>query len=519
MNILTSQQMRESDAYAIDVLKIPSIQLMENAAAQVVRVVRKRHPSAKSVVVVCGKGNNGGDGLAVARLLQQSGWQARAVLLDRAAELKTDPAANWKRAVDAGVSCSENVAGPALARHISECDLVIDALFGTGLGKPLEGRYAEAVATMNASGCEIGAIDVPSGLSSDSGEIIGPAVRAGWTVALAALKYCHVLDPARELCGAVHSAEIGIPTHSDFTLLRCSEAAAGFPRRAAASHKGTHGHAVIIAGSTGKSGAAYMAGKSALRAGAGLVTVVSPARVQPVIAALGPELMTLPATGNENFLSAECVTELLHFLEDKQAIAVGPGIGQNDATREALRKLLARCPLPAVLDADALNLVASDPWMLTQRKPETTVLTPHPGEMARLLENRYGFGSENAAPIRAQTGRGFACIVVLKGYRTLICTPSGRAYLVPTGCQSLASAGTGDVLTGAIASLLAQRVAPLQAALTAVYAHGLCGNLWERQFPNQALNAMDIPSTLWNRAVQEIMTGELEGDYLGLYLS
>lgn len=518
MNILTSQQMREADAYAIDELKVPSIQLMENAAAQVVRVVRKRHPSAKSVLVVCGKGNNGGDGLAVARLLQQSGWQARAILLDRTADLKADPMANWKRAVEAGVACSENAGGPALARYISECDLVIDALFGTGLVNPLEGRYAEAVEIMNRSGCEIGSIDVPSGLSSDSGEIIGPAVRAAWTVALAALKYCHVLEPALEYCGTVHSAEIGIPTHSDFTLLRCSEAAAGIPRRAAASHKGTFGHAVIVAGSTGKSGAAYMAGKSALRAGAGLVTVVSPSRVQPAIAALGPEIMTLPATGNENFLSAECVTELLHFLEDKQAIAVGPGIGLNDDTREALRKLMARCRLPAVLDADALNLVASDPWMLSQRKPETTVLTPHPGEMARLLKT----DTASVQKTRLQSARKLAadsqCIVVLKGYRTIIAAPSGRAFLVPTGCQALASAGTGDVLTGAIASLMAQRITPLQASLTAVYAHGFCGNLWERQFPNQALNAMDIPSTLWNRAVNEIMKGDIEGDYLGLRL-
>lgn len=517
MNILTAREMQQADAYAIEVLKVPSIQLMENAAAQVVRVLRKRQPAAKSVAVVCGKGNNGGDGLAVARLLQQSGWQARAILVDRSADLKPDPAINWKRAVDAGVACSENANAAALARHMSECEFVLDAIFGTGLAKPLEGRYAEAVDAINRSKREIGSIDVPSGLSSDSGVVIGPAVRATWTLALAALKHCHVLEPAREYCGFVYAADIGIPTKSDLTLVRRAQSASGFPQRTAAAHKGTFGHAVIIAGSTGKSGAAYMAGKSALRAGAGLVTVASPAHVQPAIAALGPEIMTLPVSGNPDSFSPECVTELLHFLEDKQSFAMGPGIGEGKGTREVLHAVLSGCGMPAVLDADALNIVAEEPLMLQPRKPETTVLTPHPGEMARLLRKSTNEVQSDRIAAARKAAADFGCIVVLKGYRTVIATPAGQAFLNPTGCHALASAGTGDVLTGAIASLLAQRVPPLQAAITAVYTHGLCGNLFERQYPNQALNAMDIPG-LWNRAVHETSHGDVEGDYLGLHL-
>ena len=517
MNILSAREMQEADRHAIEVLKIPSIQLMENAAAAVVRVVRKRHASPVSVAVVCGKGNNGGDGLAVARLLQQGGWQARALLLDASAELKPDPAVNWKRAVEAGVTCLENVNPAGLARHMSECDLVLDALFGTGLTKPLEGRYAEAVEAMNRSKRHIGAIDVPSGLGSDSGELIGPAVRAAWTVALAALKHCHVLEPAREYCGTVHAADIGIPAPSQLSLLRSREAASGFPLRKAQANKGTFGHTVIVAGSTGKSGAAYMAGKSALRAGAGLVTVASPSFVQPAIAAHGPEIMTFPVSGDPHNFSVECVTDLLRFLEDKQAMAVGPGMGQQGTSLEFLRELRARCALPAVLDADALNLAAQDLTMLARRKPETTVLTPHPGEMARLL----GATTQSVQSDRVAAARKLAqetgCIVVLKGYRTVIAAPSGRAFINPTGCHALASAGTGDILTGAVAGLLAQGAAPLQASLTGVYTHGFAGNLFEQQYPNQALNAMDIPA-IWNRAVHEICHGGIESDYLGFHL-
>ena len=307
--------------------------------------------------------------------------------------------------------------------------------------KPLEGRYAEAVEAINRSKREIGSIDVPSGLSSDSGEVIGPAVRATWTLALAALKHCHVLEPASEFCGIVYAADIGIPTKSDLTLVRCAQSASGFPQRTAAAHKGTFGHAVIIAGSTGKSGAAYMAGKSALRAGAGLVTVVSPAHVQPTIAAHGPEIMTLPVSGNPDSFSPECVTELLRFLEDKQSFAMGPGIREREGTCEVLRAVLSRCPLPAVLDADALNLVAEEPSMLQPRKPETTVLTPHPGEMARLLRTSTNDVQSDriAAP---KAAADFGCIVVLKGYRTVIATPAGQAFLNPTAA-ALASAGTG----------------------------------------------------------------------------
>lgn len=517
MNIVNSREMQAADAHAIEVLGIPSIQLMEKAAAAVVRVVRKRRASPGSVAVVCGKGNNGGDGMAAARLLQMTGWQARVLLPDRASDLKPDPAVNWKRAVDAGISCIENVNPAGLARHMSECDLVLDALFGTGLTKPLDGRYAESVEAVNRSKREVGAIDVPSGLSGESGEVMGPAVRATWTVALAALKYCHVLEPACEFCGQVYAADIGIPTQSDTTLLRCREAAAGFPQRDAAAHKGVFGHAVIIGGSTGKSGAAYMAGKSALRAGAGLVTIASPSQAQMAIAAHGPEIMTLPLARNPHRFTLECVTEVLRFLEGKSAVAVGPGMGAEPEAQDFLRELLSGAALPAVLDADALNIVAREPSMLAARAPSTTVLTPHPGEMARLLGADTRIVQSGRLAAARKLAADLGCIVVLKGYRTIIAAPSGRACINPTGCQALASAGSGDILTGAVAALLAQGVSPWQAALTAVYTHGFAGNLFERQFPNQALNAMDIPA-LWNRAVHEICYGEMESEYLGLHL-
>jgi len=519
MYVLNADQMRAADSHAIRELGIPSRVLMENAAAKVADVVAARNPQPRPVCVVCGKGNNGGDGMAAARLLKQRGWNPVVLLLGRASELKADSGENWRRAIESGVLCHEVEDLSVFESHLSDCDLVIDALFGTGLTKPLEGIFSGAVQKINQSGREVISIDVPSGVSSDSGELPGPAIRAHFTVALAALKYCHVLSPACRMCGETYVVDIGIPAKSTTSIVRNEDLYRTLPHRKPDSHKGTYGHAVIVAGSTGKSGAAYMAGKAALRSGAGLVTVVSPSAVQPVIAALGPEIMTEPAPGNPNYFDTKAGMDVLRILEGKSAVAIGPGIGTSEDTAAFLQQIVPKIRCALVIDADGLNLVARQLSLLRSRKPLSTLLTPHPGEMARLLEtttqevqkDRIGAAKKLAAETQS--------IVALKGYHTVLADPEGRVRINLTGSSALASGGTGDILTGVLTGFLAQGLATIDAALCGVYLHGLVANLFEAEYPQQALNAMDILS-YWNRAVHLTRTQkDLEDEYLKIHFS
>lgn len=519
MKVLNAEQMRASDQHAIEVLKIPSISLMENAATQVTRVMLQRYPQPGSCIAVCGKGNNGGDGLAVARLLRQHGWNSMAVLLDPAASLARDPAENWNRAIHAGVRCLENLTIENLTGYLNESEIVVDALFGTGLKKPLEGKYGDAVEAMNSSGKEIIAIDVPSGLSSDSGDIPGRAVHGTATVSLAALKFCHVLPPAAELCGEIYVVDIGIPTGSGTTVIRAKDVAQLLPYRKPDSHKGAYGHAVIVAGSTGKSGAAYLSTKGALQCGAGLATAVACANVQHAIASMNPEIMTFVAPGPADYFSPEASSKVLEFLKGKSAVALGPGIGTESSTLEFVRTLIPQIESALVIDADGLNLLAQDKSLLSKRKPWSTVLTPHPGEMARLMNTKTETVQKDRIKVAKTLAAETKSVVVLKGYRTVIADPEGETWLNITGGQALASAGTGDILTGVLIGYIAQKLPPLQAALAGVFAHGLTGNLFENEFPQQALNALDILK-YWNKAIRLIQTEQdLEGEYLKLHFA
>ncbi len=519
MKIVTAQQMQSADAHAIDVLKIPSLSLMENAATQVARILLEHYLEPGNAAIVCGKGNNGGDGMAVARLLRQHGWSTTILLLEPYTGLKPDPLENWNRALHTGVRCLDNVVIADLPALLKEADIVVDALFGTGLSKPLEGIYAEAVEVINNSEKEIWSIDVPSGLSSDSSEIIGRAVHATGTIALAALKYCHVLPPASELCGAIYIVDISIPTASTTTVVRGADVAQLLPYRASNSHKGIYGHVVSYAGSKGKSGAAYMCGKSALRAGAGLSTVVSPAGVQPTVASYGPEIMTIAAQGHLDFFSAEELSQALEFTKGKSVVALGPGIGTSEQTWAFVKDFVDKIDVPMVIDADGLNLIAMDRSVLLKRKPGSTVLTPHPGEMARLLNTDTKKVQSDRLAAASQLAKETGSVVVLKGYRTIIADAEEHLWINPTGGPALASGGTGDILTGAICAFIAQNVPVLQAAIAGVYIHGFTANLFEKEFPQQALNAMDILS-LWNKAVHIIRTDKnFESDYLNLHFS
>lgn len=497
--------MRAADAHAINDLGIASLSLMESAAAEVVKVIVDRYPDKRHVLVVCGKGNNGGDGLAVARLLKALGWSPSVVLLGKSSDLNADPGHHFARAVAAQVPVKESTDGPLLQMHLADSDLVVDAIFGTGLARAAEGAFAQAIEAINASEKPVVSVDIPSGLSSDTGERIGPAVVARTTVALAALKYCHVLSPGCTHCGDLYVRDIGIPTTSPVTLTVSRDVAALLPKRATEGHKGDFGHALVMAGSNGKAGAAYLCGKAALRTGAGLVTIVSPQKAQIAVASYGPEIMTEPVAGNPDFFSAEALTRLRELVKDKSVVAIGPGIGTHTDTMAPFKQVVAETQAPLVIDADGLNLLAQDRSILLKRKPSTTVLTPHPGEMARLMGTTVEAVQHDRIDAARRLAQESGAIVVLKGYRTVIAEPGGRVTINPSGGSSLASGGTGDVLTGAIAGLIAQGLSPEQAARTAVFAHGLAGNLWEKKYPQQALNALDVLS-LWNETVHLIRT-------------
>lgn len=474
MKVLTAAEMREADRITVE-RGIPSLVLMENAARCVVEALEKGFAplAAQRIAVICGKGNNGGDGLAIARLLLLAGCDVTAVLAADAAELAGDAAANLAMLDAAGGSVVHEI--PARLRHAT---LVIDALLGTGLAGPAREPYARWIAEINAgfSRARIVAVDIPSGMASDSGTSAGPYVRADLTVTFAAPKPGLVLPPNCDAVGELVTGSIGTPPDlldvSDLSLSEPRDFAPLFQPRARDANKGRYGHVLLVAGSRGKTGAAALAAMAALRAGAGLVTVAAPASAVAGIAAHAPEIMTEAQAETAAGGLAECDAAVL---ERKSLVAAGPGLGTDPRTIETMRRLVDELDLPMVLDADALNALSGTDF---QGRGRVRVFTPHPGEMSRLAARPVDeIQSDRLAAARGMaSARGVT--VVLKGQRTVIAYPDGRAWINPSGSPALAKGGTGDVLTGLIAGLMAQFPADWELAVrAAVWIHGRCGEL------------------------------------------
>ena len=475
MRILTSAEMAAVDRAAQKKGKIPSLVLMERAAEGIVALAGDLFPGARRVAVLCGPGNNGGDGLAAARRLHARGIAPAIVLLAPPEKLRGDPLANWKAARERDIPWrAARDAAPALA----EADLVIDAIFGTGLSRPLAGPARRLVEAANASGRPILAVDVPSGLSGDRGDVFGPAIRARATGAIAALKRCHVLYPARARCGEIAVVDIGIPdalletrAHR-FAIVGREEIAPLFPRRAPDAHKGDAGRVVVVAGSRGKAGAALLAALGALRAGAGLVTIACPESIERGFLARLPEAMTRPLPDEGGALAAGAAKALVPLLEDADAVAVGPGLGTGDGARRAVHAIV-RSGVPALFDADALNAFAGRPEAFRRRAP--AIVTPHPGEAGRLLGSPAAAVQADRPKAAAELARRTRAIAMLKGAGTICASPGGNLWLNPTGSPALAKGGTGDVLAGVGAALLAQGLEASDAAVAAAFVHGLAG--------------------------------------------
>lgn len=511
MRVLTAEAMREVDRSAIEELGLPGLVLMENAALGVVGAIGEaggKIGEASSAAVFCGPGNNGGDGCAIARHLAVRGWEVRIFLVIGKSEPAGDAGLQLAICRRMGLPVDEvrDSAGVRAAMDAArELDLAIDALFGTGLGRALAGVFAEVVEAMNELPVPRVAVDLPSGLDASRHQLLGPCVRADLTVTFAAPKVAHVLPPASETVGELAIADLGIPPRlveeveepvGQLHLLVGEELAGLLPPRERSGHKGSYGHALLVAGAPGKAGAAILAARGAVRAGAGLVTIGVPEPILPTVDLGSIESMTLGLPAGASGLIAEAAVErVLDAAQGKAVLGLGPGLGQEPEAAAAIRRIVREAKLPVVADADAVNAFAGRAEELKDRT-EATVLTPHPGELGRLLGMKTSEIQEDRVAAARKAAAATGAIVVLKGSLTLVSAPGGNVWINPTGNPGMATGGSGDVLTGLVAGLLAQREAfaldVLDAVLLAVYLHGLAGDLAAARLGEQALAAGDL---------------------------
>jgi ADP-dependent NAD(P)H-hydrate dehydratase / NAD(P)H-hydrate epimerase len=536
--VIFAQQMREIDRLTVENYHTTSLLLMESASAACLEAIRTRFNgelSGKRALVLCGKGNNGGDGAALARGLCRASVQCDVVLFGKFAETAGDAHTNFESvrrlaSFEAGspeapapltfIECENVSAWEQIAKPRRTYDVIVDALFGTGLTRPLKGVFLKVIehlamlmsARERAGGGRplVLAIDIPSGLNADKSEPLGPAVRADVTVTFTAPKPANVLPPASHFGGDLIVADIGSPasliaaTKPWLFLMEAEDVQRWLvsTRYKPESYKNTHGHVLIAAGSRGYSGAAALCGNAAMRSGAGLVTIATPSSAQPLVATRAmPEVMTTAlAETDRGAASDEAVDHFLSLAAKATVVAIGPGLTSDDErTRRFVRGIVERRTRPCVIDADGLNCLAPWPAELRGSEAQPLILTPHPGEMLRLL----GTNERSTLSDRASAARDFAVaykvILVLKGSRPIVAAPDGRVFINPTGNAGLGTAGSGDTLTGLISGFLAQAYGtlehdadPLAATIAALYVGGLAGDLAARKLGMRTMVASDI---------------------------
>ncbi len=483
MLLLDAKTMQELDRQAIEDVGIPGIVLMENAGKGCLKVLSSKFPTEleRGCLVVAGPGNNGGDGFVIARWLAQKGFSVKVLCLCQLEKFKSDALTNLNICRNMGIEIHECPDEPALDERaflFDTCPVIVDAIFGTGLSREVAGHFAKAISLMNSSNSKVLSVDIASGLSSDTGSVLGCAVKADCTVTMAAAKIGHVNWPGRLYTGELHVVDIGIPS---FVISKASgkaeffqddEFTACFKQRPADGHKGTFGHLLIIGGSRGKTGAVCLAAQAALRSGAGLVTVAAPRSSQFVIAgklteAMTEGLMETPV-GEPSFHAVEGLSELY---ERKRAVCIGPGLGLSREATIFCQEVITRCPLPLVVDADGLSAL-SGALEVVKRSTAPRVLTPHPGEMSRLLDCTVKEVQQDRIGAARKLADETGSTVVLKGYSTIVFDPSGKFSINSSGNQGMGAGGMGDCLTGIIGALLAQGYSSWDAARIATFAHG-----------------------------------------------
>ena len=477
----TGDEMNRIDRDAIERLALPARLLMENAGRAVAAALRQRFPSAQRPLVVCGGGNNGGDGFVVARVLRDWDDRCNPVVLALGEGVRRSPEAqaNLELLLNSDVEVIVGSGSKEIEACLARCDLVVDAVFGVGLQRPVEGALAHTLQTLRGCALPVLAVDLPSGISSDSGAVLGVELEAELIVTLGLPKLGLALRPFD--C-EIWVADIGLPRQAieacgvrQYLLTR--EAVGGWlPERPAAGHKGSFGHVLVAAGSEGKTGAGTLAAQGALRAGAGLVTAAVPRSLNPIFEIKLTEAMTLPLEdGGTGRLDEAVLDTLLSEAHARDVLVLGPGLGVHEGTVRLLERLLPELRIPVVIDADGLNAFAGRPQAL--RAAGSRILTPHPGEAARLLEcSSREIQADRVSAARLLAERAQA-VVLLKGARSVVASPEGEVHVVHSGGPGLASGGTGDVLSGVIGGLLAQGMPPLAASSAGAFLHGLAGDL------------------------------------------
>jgi NAD(P)H-hydrate epimerase len=498
MKIVSAEEMRAIDRATSERFGVPSLSLMEDAGAAVANYVLAHFAAANHIVVFCGKGNNGGDGFVAARRLHQQGKKVQVILLADPNALRGDAAVMFGKLPGpaTAVGSSDELRSERVQVAI-EGDVYVDAILGTGFKPPVSGLYAEAIAIMNASHVPVIAVDIPSGADADAmGSQTGTIARADAVVTFTAPRPAHVFGTLT--AGPTVVAEIGSPEEAIVSALRLNvitprDIAALIGPRPAESNKGNYGHVLVVGGALGKSGSVAMAGMAVLRAGAGLSTVATAKSVLGTVAGFHPELMT--ETLHETHggtISSGALDRIEELAKGKSVLAIGPGISRDPQTAELVRSLVARLQLPLVVDADGLNAFEGRTEEL-QGKGRMLVITPHPGEMARLVGCNIAEVQKDRLGMARKFARDHELIVVLKGNRTLVVQPDGEAWVNTTGNPGMATGGTGDILTGMVAGMIAQHPKDaFEAVLAAVHLHGLAGDVMRERVGEHSLVATDL---------------------------
>ncbi len=499
MKVTTSNEMREIDSKTISEYGISGTVLMERAGLAISKKIQEMF-NQKKVLVFAGSGNNGGDGMVVARILRSEGSDVKVILTADPQKIKGDALIQYQSAIKFNIPFYDSAYFlKNTIEFLSRDTIIVDAILGTGLSKEIKGELAKIIEIINMSKLPVISIDIPSGISSDTGQILGTSIKADYTVTFGLPKRGHFLYPGAEYTGKLFIENIGFPENlleSDSLnteLIEKDTICKLIPERKKYSHKGNYGHVFLIAGSQGKTGAAFMAAKACLRSGAGLVTIGIPERLSDIFQQRVTEEMTLLLPDNgEGRLSEKALDNIMDFAQkNAEVIAIGPGMGVNNATKKIIRALITESKIPLIIDADGLNSI-SDPKAVFKNANTEIILTPHPGEMSRLINlsvaeierdrinKSITFASENRVRL------------VLKGVPTIIASPDRKAYINTTGNPGMATAGAGDVLTGMISGFVAQKLSTLDSCILGVYMHGLAGDITANNKGMHSLIASDI---------------------------
>ncbi len=506
MKVVTAQEMRQIDQQTIERIGIPGAVLMEHAGSAVVRAIRQHFPECQHIAVVVGKGNNGGDGLVVARQLALAGQPIQIFLVSPPESFAGDALTNLQIAQNLDLPITPILSEgelKGLKSQLASSDLIVDSIFGTGLRGGVHGFIGEVIGCINETGHPVVAIDLPSGLAADTGIAEGACVQATCTVTMGLPKRGNLIHPGGTLTGKLEVADIGFPPsvidvqNIQINWTQPSDAARILPPRPMHSHKGTYGRVFVVAASTGMTGAAALTSEGALRVGAGLVTLGTPKSLNSILEVKLTEVMTLPLPETaEGTLALEAKPHIIEAVERTQsALAIGPGLSQHPETVALVHSLIRESDAPTVIDADGINALSKSKEILSSLSPQT-VLTPHPGEMARLIGGTVEGLERDRIGIAQRFAQAHHVTLVLKGAPTVIARGNGEVWINSTGNAGMATGGMGDVLTGLIVGLMAQKVSPFDAAVLGVYLHGLAGDIVAESIGMHGLMAGDVLNNL-----------------------